>query len=203
MTKMLYTVGHSNHPIEKFIELLRVNKITAIGDVRSHPYSRYFPQYSQDALKGFLKQNGIAYTFLGKEFGARSEEPSCYKDGKVQYERLAALPIFAEGVKRVLEGMKSYHIAFMCAEKDPLSCHRALLVGRHFFERGILVSHIHADASLESHEGLESRLLKACKLPEGDLFKSRSDYLHDAYLIQGDRVAYQDESMNQQETILR
>jgi uncharacterized protein (DUF488 family) len=200
---MLYTVGHSNHPIEKFIELLRVNKITAIGDVRSHPYSRYLPQYSQDALKGFLKQNGIAYTFLGKEFGARSEEPSCYKDGKVQYERLAALPIFAEGVKRVLEGMKRYHIAFMCAEKDPLSCHRALLVSRHFFERGILVSHIHADASLESHEGLESRLLKACKLPEGDLFKSRSDYLHDAYLIQGDRVAYQDESMNQPETILR
>jgi uncharacterized protein (DUF488 family) len=201
MTKMLYTVGHSNHPVEKFIELLRVNNITAIGDVRSHPYSRHFPQYSQYALKDFLKQNGIAYTFLGKEFGARSDEPSCYKNGKVQYERLANLPIFAEGVNRVLEGMKRYQIAFMCAEKDPLSCHRALLVGRRFFEQGIPVSHIHADASLEVHRDLESRLLKACKLPEGDLFKSRSDYLLDAYLIQGDRVAYQDESMN--EAILR
>jgi uncharacterized protein (DUF488 family) len=203
MNNMLYTVGHSNHPIEKFIELLRVNKITAIGDVRSHPYSRYCPQYSQDALKISLRQHRIAYAFLGKEFGARSEDPSCYKDGKVQYERLAALSIFAEGVKRVLEGVKRYHIAFMCAEKDPLSCHRALLVGRYFFEQSMPISHIHADASLESHEELELRLLKVCKLPEGDLFKSRSDYLRDAYLIQGDRVAYQDESMNQQEAILR
>ena len=203
MTKMLYTVGHSNHPIEKFIELLKVNGITAIGDVRSHPYSRYFPQYSQNAIKNLLKQNSIAYTFLGKEFGARSEDPSCYKNGKVQYERLAALPIFAEGVKRVLDGMKRYNIAFMCAEKDPLSCHRALLVGRHFYEHGIPTSHIHANALLESHEDMESRLLEACKLPEGDLFKSRSDYIHDAYLLQGDRVAYQDESMSQEETVLR
>jgi uncharacterized protein (DUF488 family) len=202
MTKLLYTVGHSSHPIEKFIELLKANRITAIGDVRSHPYSRHFPQFSQGALKSFLKQNGIAYTFLGKEFGARSEDVTCYKNGKVQYERLAALPVFADGVKRVLEGMKRYDIAFMCAEKDPLCCHRALLVGRHFFGRGMPVSHVHADASLETHECLESRLLKACKLPEGDLFKSRADYLHDAYIIQGDRVAYQDESMNQQEAVL-
>ena len=202
MNETLYTVGHSNHPIEKFIELLKVNNITAIGDVRSHPYSRHFPQYSQYALKVSLKQNGIAYTFLGKEFGARSDEPSCYKSGKVQYDRLASLPIFAEGIRRVSEGMKRYSIAFMCAEKDPLSCHRALLVGRRFFEQGIAISHIHSDASLESHEDLESRLLKTCKLPEGDLFKSRSDYLLEAYFIQGDRVAYQDESMNHQEAIL-
>lgn len=199
---MLYTVGHSNHPVEKFIELLQINGITAIGDVRSNPYSRYVPQYSQDPLKSLLRQNGIAYTFLGKEFGARSEDPACYKNGKVQYERLAALPIFAEGVQRVLKGMQHYRIAFMCAEKDPLSCHRALLVGRYFYEHGIPISHIHADASLELHEDMEYRLLKVCKLPEGDLFKSRSDYVQDAYFIQGDRVAYQDEAMNQGEAIL-
>ena len=202
MTNPLYTVGHSNHPIEKFIELLQLNGINAIGDVRSHPYSRHFPQFSQVALKSYLNSNGIAYTFLGKEFGARSDDASCYKNGRVQYDRLAALPIFADGVKRITEGMKRYKIALMCAEKDPLSCHRALLVGRYFFWNGIPVEHIHADASLESHEHLESRLLKACKLPEGDLFKSRADYLNEAYVIQGDRVAYQDESMNQQEAIL-
>jgi uncharacterized protein (DUF488 family) len=202
MTNLLYTVGHSNHPIDKFIELLKKNGITAVGDVRSHPFSRHFPQFSQAALKRYLKQNGIAYTFLGNEFGARSGNSSCYKNGKVQYDRLAALPVFANGVKRVLEGMKRYNIAFMCAEKDPLSCHRALLVSRHFFRNGIPVGHILADASLESHEQLESRLLKACRLPEGDLLKSRAEYLSEAYLIQGERVAYQDQSMNQQEAIL-
>ena len=202
MTNLLYTVGHSNHPIEKLIELLKKNGITAVGDVRSHPYSRHFPQFSQAALKSHLKQNGIAYTFLGNEFGARSDDSSCYKNGKVQYDRLAALPVFADGVRRVLEGMKRYNISFMCAEKDPLSCHRALLVSRYFFQNGIPVGHIHADASLESHENLESRLLKVCKLPEGDLFRSRAECLSEAYLIQGERVAYQDESMNQQEAIL-
>jgi uncharacterized protein (DUF488 family) len=202
MTNPLYTVGHSNHPIEKFIELLKINGINAIGDVRSHPYSRHFPQFSQDALKSYLKKNGIAYTYLGKEFGARSDDASCYKNGRVQYDRLAALPVFADGVQRIMEGMKRYNIALMCAEKDPLACHRALLVGRFFFWNGISVEHVHADASLESHEHLESRLLEACKLPKGDLFKSRDDYLNEAYVIQGDRVAYQDESMIQKEAIL-
>jgi uncharacterized protein (DUF488 family) len=196
---MLYTIGHSNHEIAVFLGLLRQSGVTAIGDVRSHPYSRYVPHYSRDALEKTLADSRIAYVFLGKELGARSDNPACYREGKVQYDRLAREPIFAEGISRVVQGMQRYRIALLCAEKDPLDCHRALLVARKLFESGIAISHIHADGTLESHQAMESRLLVACKLPEGDLFTSREEFVSDAYRIRGERVAYQDKDMEQTE----
>ncbi|MGH8522282.1 MAG: DUF488 family protein [Gammaproteobacteria bacterium] len=201
MSSMLYSIGHSNHEITAFVELLRQHGITAIGDVRSHPYSRYVPQYSREPLKTALVDGGIAYVFLGKELGARSNNPACYRQGKVQYDLLAQEAFFAEGVKRVIQGMERYIIALMCAEKDPLYCHRALLVARKLFEAGVPVSHIHADGSLETHQAMESRLLALCKLPEGDIFKGREEFVAEAYAIQGERIAYQDETMEQAERI--
>ena len=191
----LLTLGHSIHPIERFIALLKGAGATAVADVRSSPYSRYSPQYSKDALRGALSEAGIAYTFLGKEFGARSTDSSCYRNGKVQYSKLAQSAAFSDGIQRVLEGLKKYRIAFVCAEKDPIECHRALLVARAFFDRGKSVSHIHSDGTIESHPKLESRLLLAWKLSEGDMFKSRDSFIEEAYLLQGDKVAYQDEQM--------
>lgn len=199
LTSTLYTIGHSNHNIDVFIGLLLQHGVTALGDVRSHPYSRYVPQFSRDSLKKALSDAGIAYVFLGKELGARSDNPACYRQGKIQYDRLAQEPVFAEGIERIKKGMQQHCIALMCMEKDPLNCHRALLVSRKLFEAGISVNHIHADGSLESHEALESRLLAACKLPEGDIFTSREEFILQAYLIQGERVAYQDEAMDQAE----
>jgi uncharacterized protein (DUF488 family) len=198
---MLLSIGHSNHSIEAFLGLISSRGVTAICDVRSSPYSRFAPQFSREALKLTLTNVGIAYSFLGKEFGARSDNPLCYKGGKVQYDLLAKQQVFADGIARVTEGMKRFQIAFMCAEKNPIECHRALLVARSFFERGVPVSHIHADGSLESHEQLESRLLVLCKLPAGDMFKSRAEFVAEAYAIQGERVAYQDEEMLRNEAI--
>jgi uncharacterized protein (DUF488 family) len=192
---MLYTIGHSNHPIEAFIALLQLHGVTAVGDVRSHPYSRYAPQYSRDPLKAALARMGVAYVFLGKELGARSKNPDCYEQGKVQYDRLARQPEFAEGIRRVTQGMQQRSIALMCAEKDPLECHRTLLVARKLHEAGVEIAHIHADGSLEDHRMLESRLLDVCKLPAGDMFKQRDEFISQAYAIQGERVAYQDDNM--------
>ncbi len=193
----LYTIGHSNHEIAVFLGLLRQHGVTAIGDVRSQPYSRYVPQYSRDVLETALADAGIAYVFLGKELGARSDNPACYREGKVQFDRLAEEPIFAEGISRVMQGMQRYSIALVCAEKDPLDCHRALLVARRLFESGVAVSHIHADGALESHQALESRLLALCKLPEQDLFTSREEFVADAYRIRGERVAYEEKAAEQ------
>lgn len=198
---MLFTIGHSNHSIEKFLDLLKKNGITAIGDVRSSPYSRFAPQFSREPLKQSLRGASVAYTFLGKELGARSNDPNCYRGGKVQYPLLARQKIFAEGALRVTEGMQRYTIALMCAEKDPIDCHRALLVARYFFESDVSVSHIHADGSLEEHGRFESRLLALCKFPEGDMFKTRAEFLSEAYAVQGDRVAYQDEEMLRNEAV--
>lgn len=199
MNQMLFTIGHSNHPIEVFVELLHRHGVTAVGDVRSHPYSRYVPQYSCEPLKVALTRAGIAYISLGKELGARSENPACYKLGKVQYDCLAMQPQFAEGIRRVIEEMQRHSIALMCAEKDPLECHRTLLVARKLHEAGLEIAHIHADGSLEDHRSLESRLLGVCKLPEGDMFTHRDEFVSEAYAIQGERVAYQDVSMEQAE----
>lgn len=197
----LLTLGHSTHPIERFIALLKSAGATAVADVRSSPYSRYSPQYSKDALRKALSEAGIAYTFLGKEFGARSPDPSCYRNGKVQYSRLALSAPFTEGMQRIFEGLKRYRIAFVCAERDPIECHRALLVARAFSESGKSVAHIHFDGMLESQSNLESRLLVAWKLPDGDMFKSKEGFIEDAYLLQGEKVAYQDEQMLNTEVV--
>ena len=202
MKSILYTIGHSNHPIAAFIDLRQQQGITALGDVRSHPYSRYVPQYSRDPLKTTIANAGITYVFLGKELGARSDNPACYQQGKVQYDRLAQQPRFAEGLNRVRQGMERYCIALMCSEKDPLDCHRAMLVARRLFETGIPVQHIHADGLLESHQELESRLLTVCNLPEGDMFKTREEFILEAYQIQGVRIAYQDETMAKVEPVV-
>ena len=130
MNPLLYTIGHSNHEIAVFIGLLRQHGVTAIGNVRSQPYSRYVPQYSRDAMETALVDAGIAYVFLGKELEARSDNPHCYREGKIQFDRLAREPIFAEGIGRVMQGIERCRIALTCAEKDPLDCHRALLVAR-------------------------------------------------------------------------
>jgi uncharacterized protein (DUF488 family) len=196
---VLFTIGHSTHPIEVFVGLLKQHGITALADVRSHPYSRHFPQYSQEALKAALAREQIAYVFLGKELGARSENPACYRQGKVQYELLAKEPQFAVGLERLRTGMERFRIALMCAEKDPLDCHRAVLVARRVYESGTPVEHIHADGHLEKHAEMEARMLNLLKMSDADMFRSREEILVDAYRIRGEQIAYEDEAMLQEE----
>lgn len=191
----LLTIGHSTHPIDVFIGLLKQHGVTAVADVRSHPYSRYFPQYSRDALKEALAQAKIAYVFLGKELGARSENPACYRQGKAQYELLAKEPQFAIGLDRLRTGMNRFKIALMCAEKDPLYCHRAVLVARKVHESGVPVEHIYADGSIKGHSEMEARMLRLLKMPESDMFRGREEILIEAYRIRGEQIAYEDETM--------
>src|SRR5258708_5379694 len=98
MEKPVFTIGHSIHPQERFIALLRLHGITALCDVRSKPYSRMNPQFNRDELEKVLLEQGIAYRFLGKELGARSDDPLCYEGGKVQYGRLAQTDLFNHGL---------------------------------------------------------------------------------------------------------
>ena len=193
MNATIYTIGHSNHSLECFLDLLTLYGITAVADVRSQPVSSYTPHFSRDSLTTALTQQSISYVFLGQQLGGRSTNRACYKNGRLQYTRLAREPSFDSGISRVKKGMTQFRIALMCSEKDPLGCHRALLVGRKLFSDGINVQHILANGDLEPHAALEMRLLTHCKLPEGDMFRDRNDCIADAYQIQGDRVAHADE----------
>jgi len=185
----VYTIGHSDHSIASFIEHLQRNRITALADVRSSPYSRMQPQFNRESLNLELQLNNIAYVFLGKELGARTEQLECYVNGKVQFDILARQPLFLHGIDRVIHGLAQHNIALMCSEKEPLNCHRATLVARQLYSRGITVKHILYDGSIELHQDLEKRLLKSLKM-EPDLFRSESEIIVDAYEKWGDRIAY-------------
>src|SRR5580704_10880407 len=106
MQDTVFTIGHSTHEQGHFIDLLGQHGITALCDVRSKPYSRMNPQFNREELEQALLAHDIAYRFLGKELGARSDDPACYEEGKVQYTRLAQTELFRHGLKRVLSGMK-------------------------------------------------------------------------------------------------
>lgn len=191
MQEAIFTIGHSTHSQEHFIALLRQHGIVALCNVRSTPYSRVNPQFNREELRQSLRANGIIYVFLGKELGARSEDPACYEHGKVQYDRLANTDLFRRGIERVQEGMKKYKLAIMCAEKEPLECHRTILVARHLAALGLDVQHIHADGRLESHMDAVSRLVRMLNLPEHNMFHSREELLADAYHLQEERIAYE------------
>jgi uncharacterized protein (DUF488 family) len=190
MTETIYTVGHSNHSLERLIFLLKRHGIDLLCDVRSAPYSRANPQFNREILRQVLEKNGIAYAFLGKELGARSDDPSCYVRGKVQYSRLAGTALFQRGIADLIERMRTHCVALMCAEKDPLDCHRAILISRVLCSAGVVVEHILADGATENHRQTVARLLRQLDLQESDLFRSHEDVIEDAYRIQGERIAY-------------
>lgn len=187
--QMLYTIGHSNRTIDEFIELLKENRIDAVADVRSSPFSGMNPQYNREELKRSLNSHGIAYVFLGKELGARRDEEACYVDGVARYEKIAETEAFRAGLDRIRLGMKSRRIAMMCAEKDPLTCHRTILICRQL-RCDVSIAHIVEPGGLELQEDAEERLMRLFGLNNRNLFESREEVLAEAYEKQGEKIAY-------------
>ena len=153
------TIGHSTHSMEAFLELLQRHGVTAVADVRAAPYSRFNPQFNRESLASSLVARGIAYVFLGSELGGRSDDPSCYENGRISYARLDRTPSFQNGLDRVAQGAASHRIALMCAEKEPLECHRGLLVSPALDARGVSVAHIRPEGGLECHADAMCRLI--------------------------------------------
>ncbi|MCC6154403.1 MAG: DUF488 domain-containing protein [Candidatus Hydrogenedentes bacterium] len=190
----IFTVGHSNHDPAHFLSLLSAHGVSAIADVRSSPYSKYVPQFSKENLQNMLREAGVGYAFMGREFGARREEESCYVDDQARYDRIAQLPIFRAGLERVLTESADHRIALMCSEADPLTCHRTILVCRELLRHspGMGITHILPDADTESHDGAMQRLVALHKLePElfGDL-STQEGLVEHAQDLQADRIAY-------------
>lgn len=185
------TIGHSNHDDERFLSLLREHGVTAVADVRSSPYSQFSPQFNRERLRSFLTDHGIGYAFLGRELGARSPDPSCYVGGKVQYALIAQTVPFQEGLARVIAGARNEQVVLMCTERDPLDCHRTILIARQLVELGVEVDHIHGDGRLEPHHDAMARLLDRFGLQD-ELFRSHEELVDDALCQQEHRIAYVD-----------
>jgi uncharacterized protein (DUF488 family) len=187
----IFTIGHSNHSIEKFLALLQGSEINMVVDVRSAPFSKMFPQFNQEALKNSLSDIAIGYIFLGDHIGGRSDDPEDYVNGQVVYNLLAAKEVFKRGINRLREGSGKFKIALMCSEKEPLDCHRTLLVSQTLALEGLGVSHIHADGTIETHKNALARLLTLHKLDSPDLFSDDSGRLNEALTLQEKKIAFQ------------
>ncbi len=188
--RRLFTIGYATVTQEDFIHSLKRNNVTAVSDVRSSPFSSYKPEFNRQDLEAALKNEGIKYVFLGDQCGARIEAPHCYVDGLADYHKIAQHPQFLDGLKRIRKGLSKYSIALMCAEKDPITCHRMILVCRNLKAPNVQIAHIRPDGSPESNDAAEKRLLALFKLDGDDMFQSKQQQLDRAYDKQGKKIAY-------------
>jgi uncharacterized protein (DUF488 family) len=145
----LYTIGHSNHTIDKLVGLLQANGITRLVDVRSSPYSRFNPQFNRETLEASLTERGIGYTFAGDALGGRPDDPTCYTENSqlVDYRCVMQQEWFQDGIKRLLELAVGELTAILCSEEDPARCHRHHLITRYLLDKHpeLNIQHIRGD----------------------------------------------------------
>ncbi len=187
----VFTIGHSTHSIEAFVALLQRYDITEVADVRSSPYSRFNPQFNREPLVNSLATCGIEYAFCGRKLGGRPDDASCYENGQVCYDRVNKTRPFQRGLERIMQDMTSYRVALMCSEKEPLECHRTLLVAQALQGQCVAVEHILTDGGLETHAAAMDRLLAMHGHPQQeDLFGHREERIARAIARQTERIAY-------------
>lgn len=193
--RTVFTIGHSNHSFEEFLILLVRHGVDTLADVRSAPYSRFAPHFDGEALSGALGREGVKYQYYGRELGGRPKNPACYEAGRVQYDRVIETKLFLKKLDQLRRALAAGRVALMCAEKDPLYCHRTLLVARALDERRgggehVRVEHILANGGVERHRTTIDRLLAKYGLEEdGGLFpRSREERVADAIALHMKRI---------------
>jgi hypothetical protein len=194
------SIGHSNIPAERFVALLRANGVNAIADVRSVSVSRFCPWFSARNLAPLLAREGMNYLPYGEALGGRPRARSLYCDGVADYEAMARQPDFVSAIERLVadtaQSRATGCLCLMCAEREPLDCHRCLLVARALASRGLTIGHILHDGAIEPHGATERRLLELNRegsdlFVTGDLFATRlSERLAAAYRHRAQAVAY-------------
>jgi uncharacterized protein (DUF488 family) len=192
----LYTVGHSTHSIDYFLELLQSQEISCIVDVRSVAASAYNPQFNKEFLSNFLKKHKITYLHFAQEFGARHTDFAVLDaDGQVDFDKICQTKIFLSGVDRIQKGIeKGFKIAMMCSEADPIECHRFSMISVYLSRNDFEVKHILKDKSVVSNEDLEEEILKkyAKKIRQSNLFEtvSKEIQLLDAYRVINKEIGF-------------
>ena len=194
MPYRIYTIGYATKSIETFIQQLNKYKVNVVADVRSVPYSKIFFDYHQENIMAHLSNNGIRYVYLGEELGPRSKDDSHYDEkGQVQFDRLMTANLFKQGIQRLFKGLeKGFNIALMCAEKDPATCHRSLLISYYLArdnETEFDIQHICHDGEIETQQQLETRIAQLHQA-HADLFMNDEEIERQAYLRQLRNTSY-------------
>jgi uncharacterized protein (DUF488 family) len=168
----IYTIGYGARPWAGFIATLQQYEITYLLDVRSRPYSRYKPEFSQEALDQALKAQAIRYIFMGDTLGGQPNDPDCYSEGKVDYEKVKQKPFFQKGIGRLQTAFRQQRpLVLMCSEGRPEQCHRSKLIGVSLTAAGVAVAHIDENDELISQEDVLLRLSKGQPSLFGDEFQ--------------------------------
>ena len=197
MVDTVYSIGYSGFTINNFINTLRLNKISVVIDVRSQPYSQHFSDYNKGNIEQTLKHSGIHYRNYANEFGARQEERKYYTDeGYLNFELFAKSSPFLSGFNKLVNSMvQDYRFALMCAEKDPINCHRTILVARAFHDAGYKVIHLLPNNMNVTQRDIEVRLLERY-FPDrnqvalfGQAF-NENEYIAEAYRKRNSEIGY-------------
>jgi uncharacterized protein (DUF488 family) len=186
----LFSIGHSNLAAERFTAMLRAAGADTVADVRSVPASRFCPWFSAKNLAPLLAKDGMAYLGFGGALGGRPRDASLYCDGIADYEAMARLAGFKAGLEWLMAEAGRHRLCLMCSERDPLDCHRCLLVARALAARGLTIGHILHDGAIEPHAATEQRLLRL-ENAAGDLFAAgQNERIAAAYRRRARAVAF-------------
>jgi uncharacterized protein (DUF488 family) len=194
MDKTIFTIGHSNHDITDFINLLLANQIQLVIDVRSAPYSKIYPHFNRNTLEVSLTKNSIKYLFLGDSVGGRSNSIKDYSKGRIIYKKIAEKEEYISSIYLIISLSSEHKTVLMCSEKEPLECHRTLLVSRSIEMLKVKILHIHRDGQIESQEEAIQRLLKIWNLDSPSLFGEDAERIDEALTKQEGKYAYFDEN---------
>ena len=190
--QLIHTIGHSNHSLGTFLEMLQKHGIREVVDVRSTPFSRHVPHFNRERLETPLEEAGIAYRFMGETLGGRPQDACCYDEhGIVQYEIMAEDAGFQESISQIADQSRDWSLALMCTEADPMACHRTLLVAHAMRKTGTSVYHILRDGQREDHDETITRLLSLWGMPLGEQEDmKREQVIEQALRQQARKVGY-------------
>lgn len=205
MGNTVYTVGYSGYhqDVARFVSDLRTHGINVVADVRTSPYSKFSPEFNREAIQVELKSAGLKYVFMGDELGARPLDRRCYVNGAVDYDRIISADFFQHGLDRVQTGLtRGYVITLLCAEKDPIDCHRTVLVAHSLAKRGVEIKHLiqlapNEPAVAEDSEDTECRLFEECDQGDSrqdDLFMPHDMLVEKVYRHRFEKIAYREKT---------
>jgi uncharacterized protein (DUF488 family) len=149
--RTIWTVGHSNHDLEAFLQVVAPEHLTHVLDVRSYPYSRHAPHFNREELQAAVEARGLTYVYLGLALGGRPQRDEQYDDdGHALYGSMAQEPRFQAAVQRLLRGATGHRLCLLCSCGRPDDCHRRLLVGKVLCDHGAQLRHILTDGSVRT-----------------------------------------------------
>ena len=197
MLTKIWTIGHSNLTETNFINLLRIHQIEVVADIRSTPFSRFAPQFNQADIRASLQNAEIQYIYLGDTLGGRSSDDLDYIDNQVQYSSLRNKHGYLKNIEKVINIARSKKLALMCTEKNPLDCHRSILVSRDITKLSELeIIHILDENEKVSQSELINGILRSDQKIQFSLFEENSKTIEEILEKYEKKIAFKRSSHN-------